>query len=182
MISMRALLLDPEEFLEERVRQGHIRDEVWDGVLHVVPQPTSHHQVFGAELIIALGPLVKARGWLIAYEAGVYEHAKNYRVPDVLVFDPSRQSERGVERRCELIIEILSPKDESHAKLPYYAKTGTREVWIIDRVKRIVDVHVLQGDRYDRRSTEQGSVDSPVLGIALQTLAGPRLRVGAVEI
>lgn len=182
MASVQAVLLDPTSFIEERIRQGHIRDEVWDGVLHVVPQPTSHHQVFGAELIIALGPIVKVRGWRIAYEAAVYDHAKNYRVPDVLVFDPRQQSDRGVERHCELVIEILSPDDESQAKLPYYARTGTREVWLVDRITRGVEVHVLNVDRYERFSTLEAEVRSPVLDIVLATVAGPKLRLGDAEI
>jgi hypothetical protein len=47
---MRVLLLDaPQAMFDERRRLGlDGRDEMWDGVLHVVPPPGGPHMEFGA--------------------------------------------------------------------------------------------------------------------------------------
>jgi hypothetical protein len=61
---MRAVLLEvPEVMLAERRKFGlDGRDEVWDGVLHMVPPPGRPHQEMGGELYLVLGPLAKHRG------------------------------------------------------------------------------------------------------------------------
>jgi predicted membrane GTPase involved in stress response len=48
---------------------------------------------------------------VLSYETGLYARAhgeSNYRVPDLLLRRPEDRSERGVEGRAELVIEILS--------------------------------------------------------------------------
>src|SRR3954462_4387312 len=113
---MRALMLEPpEELLAERRRKGADRwDEVWDGLLHMVPPPSRWHQSFSRRLLHALEPTVEALGLEIDYETGVYrpgtgEH--DYRTPDLVVYRPEHGSERGIEGRAELLVEILSPGD-----------------------------------------------------------------------
>ena len=39
---------------------------------------------------------------------------------------------RGINGHAELVIEILSPHDESRQKQPFYAKCGIPAFWIID--------------------------------------------------
>ena len=50
--TMRAVMLDvPESLLDERRRQGlDVFDEVWEGVLHMVPPPSGEHQRLELEL------------------------------------------------------------------------------------------------------------------------------------
>src|SRR5512142_586587 len=102
---MRAVILEvPEHWLEERRRAGaDRRDEVWDGVLHMVPQPGFQHQMFAADLEATLRPLAHARGFLIVHETGVFGSLdeKNYRVPDISIVDRTHASKRGIERRAE---------------------------------------------------------------------------------
>ena len=66
------MLEAPLELLDERRRLGHDQfDEVWEGVLHMVPPPSGLHQQIGTELLVALHPLVAARGLTITYETGL---------------------------------------------------------------------------------------------------------------
>lgn len=60
----RAVLLEvPQGLLEERRRKGlDVWDEVWDGVLHMVPPPSGVHQRFAFRLGVALDPLARAKG------------------------------------------------------------------------------------------------------------------------
>ena len=136
---MKALLLEIpdaiQQWMQERARLGHDRhDEMWDGVLHMVPPPSSGHQERGSWLIEILGPLARARSQRATYETGVFRPGRNddYRQPDVVVYTPDQVSRRGVEGRAELVIEIRSPNDESWEKLRFFAEMGIPEVLIID--------------------------------------------------
>lgn len=129
--------VDPE-LLAFREERGLDRfDEVWDGVLHMVPPPHDEHVQIGVRLIAFLFPLTEAAGLLLGYEEGLIPPEEpgwnNYRVPDLMVFRPAIRTHRGAEGAADLVIEIRSPGDESFEKLPFYEHLGTREALIIDR-------------------------------------------------
>jgi Uma2 family endonuclease len=185
---MRAVFTALPEWIVEhrRITREDRRDEVWDGVLHVTPQPTMPHQDVGSQLLVCLLPLAQKRGWKAVYEPAVYDQSKgetNYRVPDVAVFDPKHASKRGIEGRCELAIEVLSPDDESREKLPFYAQHGTQELWLVDPETRAFEVYVLRGRAYFAIAPDdQGVVRAPMFELALQTLEGPKLVVSGREL
>jgi Uma2 family endonuclease len=147
---MRALLLEvPQAMLDERRRLGHDKhDEMWDGVLHMVPPAGGPHQKRGSGMVAALFRLARSVGLEATYETGVFEPGRNdnYRVPDNVVFQPSSFSERGVEGRAELVVEFRSPNDESYEKLPFYAAMEVQEVLILD--KSMVDLRYLVEGAY----------------------------------
>lgn len=180
---MRAVLIDPDPaWLEERRRRGiDGRDEVWDGVLHVPPQPTTTHQRFELELAMTLSPLATALGLQTLPEVAVFDPIsgeKNYRVPDIVVASPGRVSERGIEGRCELVVEILSPNDESRDKFAFYAQHEVQEIWLVDPRTKVIEVYVLRGGTYFAVTPNRaGAIDAPRLGLTLETIAGPKLRV-----
>src|SRR4051794_32840615 len=79
-----------DEWLEERRKLGQDRrDEVWDGVLHVVPPTTTRHQVFETDLELVLRPIVRELNLLVAHVVGVFFESGlergNYRSPDIVV-------------------------------------------------------------------------------------------------
>ena len=89
---VRAVLVPPldQQLLAERRRLGHDRfDEMWEGVLHMVPPPSSRHQGHETRLIVLLAPRVEARGLVLLAEAGLFDPAvpdgSSYRQPDVVV-------------------------------------------------------------------------------------------------
>ena len=180
---MRALVLEPDpRWIEERRRLGlDQRDEVWDGVLHVVPPATSFHQRLEFQLARVLAPIAERLGLEILPQAGVFDPARgeaDYRVPDVIVEQPDRISERGIEGRCELVIEILSPHDESRDKFPFYARLGVQEIWLADPHAREIEVYVLRGATYFAVAPNRaGAIDAPRLALTLEVIAGPRLRI-----
>jgi Uma2 family endonuclease len=142
---MATLVLDPQpaEFdalLEHRRRLGlDHRDEVWEGVLHVNPPPTGEHQVILQQLAELLGPLARDASLVpLINEFGLGREGKdNYRVPDGGLH---RALPRGVyQRTAALVIEIVSPGDESWAKLPFYAAHEVDELLIVVPEKRAVD-------------------------------------------
>ncbi len=127
-------------------------DEWWDGALHMVPAPSSRHQMFGTELAAALLPLAKSKGLAAAYELGIYRpdvDVADYRVPDMLIANPEHVSARGVEGRAELAVEIRSPNDETYDKLDFYATVGVQELLVIDLVVPSVELFVNCGGRFE---------------------------------
>src|SRR5919202_1745816 len=174
---MRAVMLEvPEHLLEERRRLGHDRrDEMWEGVLHMVPQPFSRHQRLSALLLAALLPPANARALWMAHETSVFRPAtesSDYRVPDLVVARPEHVSERGVEGRAELLVEIRSPGDESYEKVPFYADVGCQEVLIVDRDTLELELYV----RGEARGTD-GPVVLESLGVGVERVDGPALVV-----
>ncbi|MEO8554367.1 MAG: Uma2 family endonuclease, partial [Kofleriaceae bacterium] len=84
--------------------------------------------------------------------------------------------ERGVER-AELVIEVLSPYDESRQKLPWYAKRRVTEVWLVEPKTRVVEVYSLSAEDYRLVDPIENSTGSPLLRIRLEVVEGPALRI-----
>ncbi|MGE0547521.1 MAG: Uma2 family endonuclease [Kofleriaceae bacterium] len=180
---MRALLLEPDPaWLDDRCRKGLDKfDEVWDGVLHVVPFPSTAHQRVVGALYVVFRQLAE-RHRLEAFEHfGIYHPVageRNFRGPDLLIVDPPCLSRRGVEGRAELVVEILSPNDESREKFPFFAQCQIPEVWLIDPSSRAVEVYVLRDDNYERvAATLDGTIHAPRLSLELRRIEGPKLRI-----
>jgi Uma2 family endonuclease len=127
--------MDPPPHIEDERRRLGLdqRDEMWEGVIHVVPPAAEYHQNFEGRLVAALLPLVDARGLRVSPEVGLYRADNDFRVPDITVYRPEVTSQRGVEGWADLVIEIVSPGDESRIKLPWYVENDSREILLIDR-------------------------------------------------
>ena len=132
---MRAVLLEVDEkMLAERQRLGHDKwDEMWEGVLHMVPPASERHQSLEAELVVALRPAARRHGWKVTTDTGVFASDDDYRVPDLVVYSKEAASQRGVEGAPELVIEVRSPHDETYEKVPWYLARGAKAVLVIDR-------------------------------------------------
>lgn len=180
---MRTLLVAPDpEWLEERRKRGiDSKDEVWDGVLHVPPEPTTHHQRIEGTLAYVLRPLAEQNGLELFQQLSILDpanHDKNYRTPDVMVVDPQRLIRRGTEGPVVLAIEVLSPHDESRDKLGFYAARGVQEVWLVEPDTRAFEVYTLRGGVYFAiLPDDNGRVRAPALELALTLVEGPLLRI-----
>jgi Uma2 family endonuclease len=144
---MRAVVLEMDErTLNERERLGlDKRDEMWDGVLHLVPPPSERHQGIEIELALALRPAAKSRGWRATTDTGVFASASDYRVPDIVIYSPEAGSERGVDGAPEIVVEVASPGDESYEKVPWYIGRGAKAVLIIDRDTLVLKLYTQVG-------------------------------------
>jgi Uma2 family endonuclease len=180
--AVRAIFLDvPDGFLAERRRLGQDRkDEVWEGVVHMVPPPSGAHEKLVFALFFALNPIAERAGLILrGASTGLFDPSAgetNYRIPDVVLARPDQLSDRGLEGG-ELVVEVLSPSDESRDKFPFYARLGIRELWLVHPITRAFELHVLTGSVYIRRLPDAGGVvTSPVLGVTLQ-VASAKLRI-----
>ena len=138
----------------------------------MVPPPAERHQSLGSELLAALRPLARGRGLKISYEVGLFGGDDDYRVPDLGVYRPDQASERGLEAAAELVVELVSPGDESRAKVPWYA-TRVREVVLVDRDTLAVEVFRMADGEPQRVLPPT----SDVLGCAFEPLDDDHLRV-----
>ena len=175
---MRAVWLSvPESFLEERRRLGHDRwDELWDGELHMVPPPSSRHALVARDLFVALIPIARRLGLEFFQEGGLYGPGQNWRIPDVVLVRPEHMSERGLEA-AELVIEVLSPHDESRQKMPWYATVGVKETWLVHPSTRLIEVYTLVERTWHMVAATSCGIVSPLLGIRVEVVAGPKLRL-----
>jgi Uma2 family endonuclease len=184
---MRTVIASPDpSWLEERRRCGADRwDEVWDGVLHVPPEPSFFHQRLESRLVEVFGPLARARGLEALVTFSILDprnHDRNYRTPDVVVLDPSLAIPRGTEGPVELVVEVLSPHDESRDKFAFYAERGVKEIWLVDPESRAHEIYLLRGSSYFAVLAERSGVTrAPALDLELSIAAGPKLRVAWVH-
>jgi Uma2 family endonuclease len=169
---MRTLVLDPPtaglgELLERRRRSGLERlDEVWEGVLHLVPAPSGEHAYIAQQLAELLGPPARAAGLIPAIgEFNLGEDEHDFRVPDGGLH---RSRPSGVwQQTAAVVVEIVSPDDESWQKLPFYAAHHVDEVLIVDPQKRSVSWLELEHGEY-RPIERSGLVDLGPEGLAEQ--------------
>lgn len=183
---MQALFVEaPEAVLAERRRLGiDGRDEMWDGVLHVVPPPGTAHRELAGGLYAALRPVAAAHGLRAYFETGLFRGGDDYRVPDQLYCRPEDTSDRGAEAAA-LVVEIRSPGDETYRKLAFYAATGVREVLVVHPDGPGVELFRLAGDQLLPVTADgDGAVRVDTLGVRF--LPGPPLRLtwdgGAAEL
>ncbi len=173
---MQAVFLQaPAGMLEQRRRLGlDGRDEVWEGVLHVVP-PAGPHQGLATDLLLILGPIARQRGLRPSYATGLFRSGTDYRVPDQLYCLPGAVSERGAEG-AELVVEIRSPGDETYAKLDFYAALGVRELLVVHPDDRRVELFRLVENRLLPVTADaEGAIRTDTLGVRFSP--GPPLRL-----
>ncbi len=185
------LAVVPDEMIEERRRLGlDRRDEMWDGVLHMVPPASSTHGGIGYELASLLRSQAKDRGIRCFIEPGIFDpevgDMTSYRVPDLGYARPADVTERGIEGRAALAVEILSPRDESYEKLPFYLQVGVEELLYLDQTTRKFEVRRPEGDGWGVVGADDvGWTPLAGLGVALRLDEGRllvRTDVGTEEV
>jgi Uma2 family endonuclease len=139
------LIEDPqleEKLIAQRQALGaDHHDEVWEGVYFMAPSPNNEHQELAYKLGVALyGPVVASGLGHVIPGANLAGFATNwtydYRAPDVVVVLASGTAEDRDTHLCgpvDFIVEITSPGDRTHEKIPFYSRVGVRELLIVNR-------------------------------------------------
>jgi hypothetical protein len=134
--AMATVVLDPYAYeldaLRERRRVSGLDriDEVWEGVPHIVPAPSYGHASVEAQLTRLLGPDADAAGLELIGQSNLGEGEHDFRVPDGALHRPGASG--TWHPTAALVIEIVSPGDETWQKLPFYAAHDVDEVLIVD--------------------------------------------------
>ena len=131
------------------------RYELLEGDLVMVPAPSYTHQRVQSRLSRRLGHFIEEHelGECLNAPLDIVLSEKNIVQPDIVYVSRERepsivQKDGKVHGAPDLVVEILSPSTaatDRGAKLDLYSNCGVREYWIVDPVKRTVDVFSRQG-------------------------------------
>ena len=148
---MRTLFVtDPpppvEDWLARRRALGQDRfDEVWEGEYHVAPGPAGRHGRVDDGLGRILGPMADRAGLKGTTACNIGEPG-DFRVPDRAYFRSG-----GLEiwnPTAAIVVEVVSPGDESRLKFAFYHRAGIEEVLIVDPDARTVEWFVRGPDAF----------------------------------
>jgi Uma2 family endonuclease len=134
-------VMDPppvvEDWLAQRRALGQDRfDEVWEGEYHVAPAPGRRHGRIDDRLGRILGPLADEAGLMGATTCNIGSPT-DYRIPDRAYFRGG--SDQVWNPTAAIVVEIVSPGDESRNKLGFYFRAGVTELLIVDPDARAVE-------------------------------------------
>jgi len=127
------------------------RYQLIEGELYISPAPNRYHQVISRNIEFMLMKYLEAHPIGEIYDApfDVYLSETDVFQPD-LVFVAKENfgilTDAGVEGTPDCVIEILSPSNaylDKKSKLRVYARTGVKELWIVDSETRRVQVYDL---------------------------------------
>lgn len=173
------------QLIEQRLSWGGgKKDEVWEGVYHMSPDPNPDHQELVASLMITLNDVAKELSGRATLGTNVTDRTRgwieNYRCPDVIVLLPNSKAKRFKHAYIggpDIAVEILSPEDEAVEKLPFYAAIGTREVLHVDTDTKALSLFALRDNSMQIVGTSSVSdsnvVASAVLPVSFQVLGDP---------
>lgn len=153
-----------DEWIERRRALGQdLFDEVWNGEYHVVPGPSAKHARVYDELMARLRPVARAAGLVTTGPFNV-GGPDDFRVPDGGLH---RGNPTGVfVPTAAVVVEVLSPHDETYEKFGFYAECGVEEIIVADPERRAVRIWRLADGEY--AETER----SELLNVAVVALSG----------
>lgn len=138
---MRTVILGPpppeiEALIESRRRTGaDHHDEVWGGDLHMNPAPRNRHSILAGRIFRLLDDYGRPKQLCATTEINIGV-SDDHRIPDLALL--RSEVDELWNPSAALVVEILSPHDESWQKLPFYAARGVAEAVIVDPVERAV--------------------------------------------
>lgn len=147
-----------EEFWELPEPPDHSKLELIAGVLYMTPPPGSLHNnaVSRLNLLLADYLIKNGGGKLFVPRAGIIRGPNSWLEPDL--FYVSADTDAYADPKypeymttADLVIEVISPGSaiyDRNTKADTYAALGVKELWLIDEASGIIEVRVLQGDRY----------------------------------
>ncbi|HUR74904.1 MAG TPA: Uma2 family endonuclease [Sporichthya sp.] len=152
-----------EALIERRRALGQDRfDEVWDGDYHMNPVPHVWHGYVDAKIASLLLPYAEAAN-LIAITQVNIGLPGNFRAPDGAYL---RTLPDAVWLpTAAIVVEVLSPDDETWEKLPFYFQHRVDEICVADPRARTVQWFVRGADAFVEADA------SPLLGVAVAALA-----------
>lgn len=164
-----------DEYLKMREQSNEILEYI-DGLVYMSPSSSTKHQRISSKLQIKIGMYLSGKSCEIFSAPYDIELKKEgiegtkIVIPDLSVIcDKSGFTETKYIGVPSLIIEILSPSNQSHdliTKLNLYMKYGVKEYWIINPMLESVTIYTLNDENmYEQldMKTSIGVLKSKVL-------------------
>lgn len=150
--------------------------EYIDGFVYMSPSPSTKHQRVSSRLQLKLGQFLDGKDCEVFAAPYDIELKKDEMIgtkiviPDLSVIcDKNGFTESRYIGTPELIIEILSPSNQSHdlvTKLNLYMNYGVKEYWIVNPMLNAVTVYTLNEEEvYEQHEmkSEHGKITSKFL-------------------
>ena len=95
----------------------------------------------------------KGKGKLYVPRAGIWRTPHTWLEPDLFYVSAETQArlEPHYRTTADLVIQVISPGSaiyDRNTKADTYAALGVKELWLIDEASGIIEVRILEGDRY----------------------------------
>ena len=149
--------LSVQDFMD--IPEGPPYFQLIEGDLFMMPPPGSFHQDIAGNIHFILRKYLQKKpiGKVGIAPYGVFLDDINVFLPDLFFVATSRLkhfSKRGFEGAPDLVVEILSPgtaRFDKASKKWVYARSGVRELWLIDPESEEVTVFNLSESRDEPR-------------------------------
>ena len=152
-----------EEFWELPEPSDRSKLELIAGVLYMTPAPgQSHHNAVSRLNRILTDYLIRTdnQGPLYFPRAGIIRGPNSWLEPDLFYIAPETQAQGPFDPKypqylttADLVIEVISPSSalyDRNTKADTYAALGVKELWLVDESSGIIEMRVLEDDRYTR--------------------------------
>jgi Uma2 family endonuclease len=181
MVQAKPVLITRHDY--EEMPPGPPYYQVIEGDLVMSPSPNIYHQAIVTRICALLQQFLgrKPLGEVLIAPLDVFLSEINVYQPDVIFISNQRRSiltEHGLEGAPDLAVEVLSPgtaRFDRGSKRKVYARTGVRELWLVDVEAKLIHVYQLAKDAETPAATydEKAVFTSPLL---------PGLRIKAAAI
>ncbi len=130
------------------------RYQLIEGELFMAHAPNRYHQDISGNIFFMLRSYLEKHPIGKLYEApfDVYFDQFNAHQPDILFVSKANYSiltDAGAAGAPDFVVEILSPKTaflDKKSKRRVFARSGVKELWIVDPDTRTIHVYFLQDD------------------------------------
>ena len=162
------------------------RYEIHGGELVVVPSPLPRHQMAVQSIFLLLdGHARDTGGTALIAPLDIVLDEFDVVQPDIVFFRAERrhlvQPDAVTRHPPDITVEVLSPSTaavDRGRKMRMFAIYGVPEYWIVDPVRKQIEVHALENGAY--RQAQAAAVDDVVRSVLLPNLTFAAASVLAV--
>ena len=150
-----------EEFWELPEPPDHSKVELIAGVLYMTPPPGLPHSNAVSRLSSLLHDYLTKRadkGRLYFPRTGIWTRPNTWLEPDLFYLSAETRAllDPNYLTTADLVIEVISPGSaiyDRNTKADTYGALGVKELWLVDEWSGMIEIRVLEGDRYASRAT-----------------------------
>ena len=149
--------------------------ELHDGLLVKQPSPRYGHQRIQTKILAALFAVLEPERFAPG-PVDVLVDEINVFVPDIVVHDTPPDDEAQYIGVPSVVFEVLSPstrRRDREFKARRYLGLGVREVWLVDRHERTIEIIDLEGGRVAEADDTAKSAVIPGLRLVPSELFAP---------